>query len=157
MAEGWQVLLDAQSALAHTCIVMYYLKSAKLEFMFKVQKQITSALQQKFEEEWNGVNSLTEIKIIAAAVRDLRTRLREYLLVTHTEIVPKRNNTQGSVPSSPTTRRRDSENMRSPRTNSGNRNSLGGGYADIPKPVEHLTALLKGHRIESAVIFGSIQ
>ena len=38
--------------------------------------------------------------------------------------------------------------MRSPRTNSGNRNSLGGGYADIPKPVEHLTALLKGHRID---------
>ena len=35
-AEGWQVLSDAQSAPAH-CVVMYYVKSAKLEFNFKAQ------------------------------------------------------------------------------------------------------------------------
>ena len=135
------MLSDAQSALAHTCIVMYYVKSAKLEFNFKAQKQITSTLQLCFEEEWQDLNSPAEIKSIAAAVRDLRMRLRDYLLVAQTEVVQRSQVASGSVPSSPSKRRSESEG-RTPRSSL--RNSFGkdGGS---PHPVDHLAAVLKDY------------
>ena len=147
-AEGWQVLSDAQSALAHTCIVMYYVKSAKLEFNFNAQKQITCKLQQCFEEEWQHLNSPTEIKRIATAVRDLRMRLREYLLMANTEIV-QRSPTVSSAPGS-LTKRRESEG-RSPRSSLRNSKSLSSSH-----PVDHLLAELKdyGKSPLSTTVFG---
>jgi hypothetical protein len=50
--EGWSVLADAQSALAHSCIVSYYIRSAKFEHLFSAQKDLAQSLQQKMEEAW---------------------------------------------------------------------------------------------------------
>lgn len=50
--EGWSVLADAQSALAHSCIVSYYTHSAKFEHLFAAQRDLTQSLQQKMEEAW---------------------------------------------------------------------------------------------------------
>jgi hypothetical protein len=48
-AEGWAALAEAQSAMAHSCIVSYFVKSAKFEYLFSVQRELTQQLQQKFE------------------------------------------------------------------------------------------------------------
>jgi hypothetical protein len=48
-AEGWAVLADAQSAMAHSCIVSYFVKSAKFEYLFSGQRELTQRLQQLFE------------------------------------------------------------------------------------------------------------
>lgn len=89
MEEGWSVLADAQSALAHACIVMLNVRSAKLSFLFDCQKAQAVALQQKFEEIWTSVDTfpLVEAK---AAIRDLRVRLRDFLLTAHAEIIVER-------------------------------------------------------------------
>ena len=50
--EGWSVLADAQSALAHSCIVSYYIRSAKFEHLFAAQRDLAQGLQQKMEEAW---------------------------------------------------------------------------------------------------------
>jgi len=86
IAEGWNVLAEAQGALAHTCIVMLTVKSAKLSFLFDCQKILAQSLQQKFEEAWISIQNfpLHEAK---AAIRDLRMRLKGYLLSVHTEII----------------------------------------------------------------------
>ena len=86
IAEGWNVLAEAQGALAHTCIVMLTVKSAKLNFLFECQKNLAQSLQQKFEESWISIQNfpLHEAK---AAIRDLRMRLKGYLLSIHTEII----------------------------------------------------------------------
>ena len=106
VTEGWSVLADAQSALAHSCIVMLNVRSAKLTFLFEAQKQQAVALQQKFEESWTSLEtfrgSVSEAK---AAIRDLRLRLKDYLLTAHAEIVverarPKRN--KNKTPTTPT-------------------------------------------------------
>ncbi len=119
-AEAWQLLSEAQSALAHSCIVMYFIKSAKLDFLFKEQCSVTTHLQRNLEEVWVGemnnvsgaqaiksnVNdtkagtrnamettysaeytfSESEQKAAAIAVRDLKARLKEYLLLAVSEI-----------------------------------------------------------------------
>jgi hypothetical protein len=89
MAEGWSVLADAQSALAHTCIVMLNARSAKLTFLFECQKNQAVTLQQKFKEVWTSMETfpLVEAK---AAIRDLRVRLRDYLLGVQAEIINER-------------------------------------------------------------------
>jgi hypothetical protein len=86
IAEGWNVLAEAQGALAHTCIVMLTVKSAKLSFLFDCQKNLAQSLQQKFEEAWISIQNfpLHEAK---AAIRDLRMRLKGYLLSVQTEII----------------------------------------------------------------------
>jgi hypothetical protein len=133
-AEGWQVLCDAQSALAHSCIVMYFVKSAKLEFMFKTQKGITQGLQQKFEEEWTSTNlSNTVVKQMASAVRDLRLRLKDYLLLFQTEIIPKALETSSG---SPTPSRRES---RSPRQTIRNSKEFA---VSFTRPVTHLLEII---------------
>ncbi len=100
------MMADAQSALAHSCIVMLNVRSAKLTFLFEAQKQQAVALQQKFEESWTSLEtfrgSVSEAK---AAIRDLRLRLKDYLLTAHAEIVverarPKRN--KNKMPPTPT-------------------------------------------------------
>ena len=123
-AEAWQLLSEAQSALAHSCIVMYYIKSAKLDFLFKEQCSVTTHLQRNLEEVWVGeVNNLSNVggskstknnqandaldnsnspenkkysaehifsdaerKAAAIAVRDLKARLKEFLLLAVCEI-----------------------------------------------------------------------
>lgn len=107
MAEGWSLLADAQSALAHTSILMYFVKSAKIVFVYEHQKQLTQQLQQKFEEEWTTMDRfpVTEARL---AMQDLHTRLRDYLLTIQAEIVLDRStntplpppSTTGSLPPS---------------------------------------------------------
>jgi hypothetical protein len=93
IAEGWTMLAEAQSALAHTCIMMYFVKSAKLVFLYDHQKYITQQLQQKFEEEWTNLDSfpVVEAKVL---IQDLRSRLRDYLLSIQSEIVLDRQTNQ---------------------------------------------------------------
>lgn len=118
IAEGWGVLADAQSALAHSCIVMLNVKSAKLQFIFDCQKAQALALQQKFEETWTTLEtfSLVEAK---SAIRDLRLRLRDYLLTVHTEILVERprqsrSKTKAAAASTPSRARTRSLSVSSP-------------------------------------------
>jgi hypothetical protein len=79
-----------QSALAHSCIVSYNLKSAKFEHLFASQKDLTQSLQQKMEEAWVGRGRdmypfpLGEAKNM---IRHLGLRLVDYILAVQTEIV----------------------------------------------------------------------
>jgi hypothetical protein len=107
-AEGWAVLADAQSALAHSCIVSYNLKSAKFEHLFESQRDLTQCLQQKMEEAWVGQGRdilpfpLSEAK---NAIRKLRQRLRDYLVTVQTEIMTSTNGTEKAVRASSLTNR----------------------------------------------------
>lgn len=96
ISEGWSVLADAQSALAHSCIVLLNVKSAKLSFLFECQKAITQSLQQKFEENWTSLDRFPQLEA-KSAIRDLRIRLRDYMLAVHTEIISDQNITKGSA------------------------------------------------------------
>jgi len=133
--EAWQVLSDAQSALAHSCIVLYFIpESAKLQFLYDELCGLSTRIQSCLEEgKWanlgisgapyrtnfgaaDSVQSITpvisdaEVRLAAATVADLRKRLREYLLLAATEILPTRAErgasstaaSAGGVPSSPT-------------------------------------------------------
>lgn len=112
--EGWTVLAEAQSALAHSCIVSYNLKSARFEHLFYMQRDLTQTLQQKMEEAWAGPYythtqsslSASSSSLVSAgagvlsggapfpkeeakhAIRQLRLRLKDYLLSVQTEILP---------------------------------------------------------------------
>ena len=133
--EAWQVLSDAQSALAHSCIVLYFIpESAKLQFLYDELCGLSTRIQSCLEEgKWanlgisgapyrtnfgaaDSVQSITpvisdaEVRLAAATVADLRKRLRDYLLLAATEILPTRAErgassttaSAGGVPSSPT-------------------------------------------------------
>lgn len=91
IAEGWSLLSDAQAALAHTCIVMFSVKSAKLTFLYEQQKAATQSLQQRFEEEWTKIEDFP-IPDARIAIDDLRHRLRDYLVFVQSEIVVDRTN-----------------------------------------------------------------
>ncbi len=95
VAEGWNVLADAQSALAHSCIVLLYVKSAKLTFLFEHHKATTIALQQNFEEAWLLNADKFPLSEAKAAILDLRVRTRDYLLAIHTEIIVEREKQRG--------------------------------------------------------------
>ncbi len=133
-AEGWQVLADAQSALAHSAIVMYFVKSAKLEFMFSSQKDITTTLQVKFEEEWTDPGmptSRTMMKTMATSIRDTRLKLKDYLMLFQTEIIAR----PIDIATSPSTRR-PSSSPRSSRRNSRD-------FRENAKPIQFLMSLLR--------------
>ncbi len=85
-AEGWEILAQAQAALAYSCIVEYNNDSFKFRYLFETQRALTQSLQQKFEEAWVLVDNFPEIEA-RDAVRYLRMRLKEYLLVVNTEII----------------------------------------------------------------------
>ncbi len=114
--EGWSLLAEAQSALAHSCIVSYYTHSAKFEHLFAAQLDLTQSLQQRMEEAWVALpidppplfsadafgGAFSEDALPAAsatavalpfpkeeakhAIRQLRQRLKDYLLTVQTEI-----------------------------------------------------------------------
>jgi uncharacterized protein YbaR (Trm112 family) len=86
ISEAWRVLAAAQSALAHTCIMMFNIKSARLQFLYDHQKEMTQSLQQKFEEVWIHLDDFP-IDEAKAAVTDLKYRLKDYLLSIQTEII----------------------------------------------------------------------
>ena len=75
--------MSSQSALAHSCIVSYNLKSAKFEHLFASQRDLTQSLQQKMEEAWVGRGRdmypfpLGEAKNM---IRHLGLRLVDYIL-----------------------------------------------------------------------------
>ena len=81
-----------QSALAHSCIVLYNIKSAKFEHLFASQRDLTQSLQQRMEESWVGRGRdvlpfpRNEAKNL---IRQLRFRLDDYLLTVQTEIIMK--------------------------------------------------------------------
>jgi hypothetical protein len=85
-AEGWEILAQAQAALAYSCIVEYNNNSSKFRYLFETQRALTQSLQQKFEEAWVLVDNFPEIEA-RDAVRYVRMRLKEYLLVVNTEII----------------------------------------------------------------------
>eukprot|EP01034_Spumella_vulgaris_P021920 gene21920-27998_t len=95
IAEGWSVLADAQAALAHSCIVMLTVSSAKLSFLFDFQKASTLSLQQKMEESWTNIDRFPSLEA-RGAIRDLRVRLKDYLLCIHTEIIAEKDPNRGA-------------------------------------------------------------
>jgi hypothetical protein len=109
IAEGWSLLAEAQSALAHTCMFMLTVRSAKLSFLFESQKLAVLALQQRFEETWTSLDAFPSMEA-KASIRDLQGRLRDFLLSVHMELVTERKRKSAaavisvarSTPSSPT-------------------------------------------------------
>ncbi|RYH32040.1 hypothetical protein EON65_01410 [archaeon] len=94
LCEGWAALSEAQAALAHTCIVMVTIKSAKISFIFDSYKALTQALQQKLEEEWVMIDSAFPLTEAKATIRDLRLRLSDFILGVHSEIVVEKDRKQ---------------------------------------------------------------
>lgn len=91
ISEGWAVLSEAQSALAHTCILMLSSKSAKITFLYEHMKANTQILQQKFEEVWFQVDRFPSLEA-RIAIHDLRLRLRDYLISVKSEIMSSDSN-----------------------------------------------------------------
>ena len=89
-ADAWKVLADAQSALAHTCMVAIQVKSAKLDFLFEGFGSLVQLLQNKCEKEWTSPALLPELEA-RQLVRSLRNRLRNFILAVQTEIVTDSN------------------------------------------------------------------
>ena len=85
--EGWDVLSKAQSALAHSCMLRFFLTSVKLEFVFDAYKKLSQDLQRKFEETWVSYDSFPQEEA-KAAIRNLKSRLTDYLLDINTELNP---------------------------------------------------------------------
>lgn len=120
IAEGWSVLADAQSALAHACMFMLNVRSVKLTFMFENQKAFVQSLQQKFEESWLSLETFPEAEA-KAAVRELQKRARDFLLSVYTEIIIDRegktknvnsNNVQSAARSLPASPMKPSSSMK---------------------------------------------
>lgn len=101
IAEGWSTLADAQSALAHTCIMMYFVKSVKIVFLYEHHKLVTQQLQQKFEEEWTNLDTFPVLEA-RTATRDLQRRMHDYLVSIAAEVVLDRHTNQ-PVPPPPIT------------------------------------------------------
>jgi len=93
--EGWDVLSKAQSALAHSCMLRFFLNSVKLEFVFDAYKKLSQDLQRKFEETWVSGDSFPEEEA-KAAIRNLKSRLMDYLLDINTELNPISNSSRTS-------------------------------------------------------------
>eukprot|EP01041_Mallomonas_annulata_P000757 gene757-1443_t len=114
-AEAWQALAEAQSALAHSCIVAYFVSSAKLHVLYEGFGALTLSLQRKCEEEWMSVERFPETEA-KQAVRGLLLRLRDYLLTVRTEIIgdngvetsQNRTRRQNTMSSSPRSQRTES-------------------------------------------------
>eukprot|EP00981_Chlorochromonas_danica_P000629 scaffold143_cov173-Ochromonas_danica.AAC.5 len=87
LADGWSALCEAQSALAHTCIVMFTVKSAKISFLFETYKAQTQVLQQKLEEVWTVIDSSFPIAEAKAMIRDLKLRLHDFILSIQSDLV----------------------------------------------------------------------
>jgi len=85
-AEGWKALAEAQTVLAHSCIVAFFTNTAKIDFMYGDIGSLTQHLQQKFEEEWLSSASFP-MDTAKQAIRNLRFRLGDYLLNIHVEII----------------------------------------------------------------------
>ena len=86
ISEGWSLLAIAQSALAHTCIVMFNVKSTKINFLYENQRIITQKLQQKFEEVYIKIDSFPYLQA-KLAIYDLRIHLKDYLISIKSEII----------------------------------------------------------------------
>lgn len=157
--EAWQVLRDTQSALAHSCMVLYFTPySAKLQFLYDELCALATSLQSQLEEgKWISlgignapgaavsvnvagratVSSDTEIQGAATAVARLRIRLRDYLLLAATEIPSSSPNAKKSSPGrnpagvrSPSPSRRVSRGNSSP--NGSTQNSRSGSLSGTP-------------------------
>lgn len=83
--EGWDILMRAQSALAHTCMLRFFSNSVKLEFIFDTYKKMTQDLQRKFEETWVSYDKFPEDEA-KAIIRNLKLRLNDFLLDIRSEL-----------------------------------------------------------------------
>ena len=90
--EGWDILSKAQSALAHSCMLRFFLNSTKLEFVYDSYKKLAQDLQRKFEETWVSNENFPEDEA-KIAIKNLKSRLNDYLLDINTELNPTNNYT----------------------------------------------------------------
>lgn len=93
--EIWQILAEAHSALAHSCVLLYHtathrgnnsISTSKMQFLFDTQRERTMTLQRKMDEDWKDISNFP-IMEAKEALRDLRTRLREYIIAMQSEII----------------------------------------------------------------------
>ena len=100
------MLAEAQSALAHTCIVAFRVQSARLDFSFEGFGALVNVLQTKCERDWapaslaagggaGGFAVAWDEQEAKRLVRALRQRLREFLLTMQTEIITEENSKPG--------------------------------------------------------------
>lgn len=87
LLDGWTALAEAQSALAHTCIAMLTVKSAKVTFLFETFKEQTQILQQRLEEAWIATDFSFPMSEAKSLIRDLRLRLKDFLLLIQCEAI----------------------------------------------------------------------
>lgn len=153
ISGGWNALAEAQSALAHTCVVMLTVKSAKLTFMFESYKAQTQVLQQQLEEVWINVDSTFPIVEAKAAIRDLRVRLKDYLLSIHSELIVHKDIPK-SAPrtSSPSSSKRNSRRSSSISGSGGEESLDETAYHDAVQHIRGLTAVEKTELLDC--VFG---
>jgi hypothetical protein len=88
--EGWTLLADAHSVLAHTCIVMSTVRTCKLQYLFDRLKELTQVMQQQFEEEWADIATFP-VASAKVAISELRGRLKSFLIDVSVEILGNSN------------------------------------------------------------------
>ena len=142
--EGWKLLSNGYSILAHSCIVRYNIKSDKMKILFMVQKTLIESLNYKLINIWEQ-NSfpIIEAKLM---IRQLQLRLREYILSVHTEIFQEITVNEVITPKTTPNRRQNlirNESNRSVNSNSNINNTT---FIDINEELEIL---------HSQIIFGN--
>ena len=75
-ADAWQVLRQAQSALAHCCMVIFKQNTAKIEFLDTSFNQLVQLLQSMCEERW----STTAKAEAESLIRVVRQKLKHFIL-----------------------------------------------------------------------------
>jgi hypothetical protein len=85
LCDAWKLLADSQSALCHTCMVAFQVKSAKLDYLFEGFGSLVLLLQTKCEKEWTSTALVPELEA-KQLVRSIRTRLRNFILAVQAEI-----------------------------------------------------------------------
>ena len=112
--------------MAHSCIVSYNIKSAKFEYLFSSQRDLTQSLQQRMEESWVGRGRdilpfpINEAKNL---IRQLRLRLVNYLLTVRTEIMINNNNDTDEKKNKKNSNDNNSNNNDDNNNNNNNNNS----------------------------------
>ena len=84
--EAWELLAEAQSALAHTCVVLFNIRSSKLQFVFDCLKVTTQQLQSELEETWIHIANFP-VEQAKTSIYLLRTQLEQFMVDVAGEII----------------------------------------------------------------------
>lgn len=84
--EGWRVVAESQSALAHACIVRYDIKTDKIKVMFHAHELLTQIIQRKIEKLTLLKSNYPENEI-KSSIHHLRSRTREFVLAARVEMI----------------------------------------------------------------------